>query len=225
MKTIRNISLVGLTIMFVLSSCTMEKRVYRSGYHTEWLTAKHRGHNGNYKNGSLCTPVQEDSSEQLDQTTVAATEQTTVEPDLIDDNTTSTNDGIDIVASVDNKQIILPKKTKNDWLSKTTEKPKNDEEQKPTFKSEFKKGAKMILANGDEPKTNGLALAGFICSLAGLFIFGFILGALAIIFSAIGLGKINKDSSKWKGKEFAIAGLVIGIVDIVAWLIILALLL
>ncbi|MFA5781374.1 MAG: DUF4190 domain-containing protein, partial [Bacteroidales bacterium] len=95
----------------------------------------------------------------------------------------------------------------------------------PTLKSEFKKGAKMIASYSDDPKTNGSALTGFILSLVGLFLFGFILGVLAIIFSAIGLGKIKKDSSKWKGKGLAIAGLIIGIIDIIGWLILIALIL
>jgi hypothetical protein len=62
------------------------------------------------------------------------------------------------------------------------------------------------------PKKNGLAVAGFIASLVGLFIFGIILGILAIIFGAIGL------ESQRRG--LAIAALIIGIVDIVAAVII-----
>jgi hypothetical protein len=52
-----------------------------------------------------------------------------------------------------------------------------------------------------------------------------VLGILGIIFSAIGLGKISKDSSRWKGKGMAIAGLVVGVVDIILWIILLALIL
>jgi len=276
MKTIRNILLIGLTIMFVLTSCTMEKRVYRSGYHTEWLTAKLKGHSGNYKNCSVCTPSQKESSVQLDQTTIAK------DPDLIDDNTTSTDDGI--VASVDNKQIILTKKKKNDWLTKskiinqenqrTIEQDqecdiiilKNGQEIKakvlevgtteikykmcdnlngPTFSKsksdifmiKYPNGTKTVISEIDnksasnqttisgDKKTEPLSLISFISSLVGLLVFGILFGTASVIMSAIGLGKINKNPEKWKGKGFAIAGIIIGLIDILAFFIILALLL
>ena len=41
MKAIKQISFIGLAIMFVLNSCTMEKRVYTSGYHVAWKNGKH----------------------------------------------------------------------------------------------------------------------------------------------------------------------------------------
>lgn len=53
-------------------------------------------------------------------------------------------------------------------------------------------------------KTNGLAVAGFVTSLACC-------SPVAIVLSAIGLSQINKDPSQ-KGKGLAIAGLTIGIV-------------
>ena len=62
---------------------------------------------------------------------------------------------------------------------------------------------------------SGFAIAGFVLSIVGLFIFAIILSPLAIIFSALGL-KSDK-------KGLAIAGLVIGILGLVLWLILLAL--
>lgn len=53
-------------------------------------------------------------------------------------------------------------------------------------------------------KTNGLAVAGFVSSLACC-------SPVGIILSAIGLNQINKDSSQ-KGRGLAVAGLTIGIV-------------
>lgn len=52
-------------------------------------------------------------------------------------------------------------------------------------------------------RTNGLAIAGFLTSLACC-------SPVGIILSAIGLSQINKDASQ-KGKGFAIAGIIIGI--------------
>jgi len=77
--------------------------------------------------------------------------------------------------------------------------------------------------NNGEPKTEGLGLAGFISGLVGLFILGILFGLIAIIFGAISLGKINKNPDKFKGKGFAITSLILGIIDVVAVLILLAL--
>jgi hypothetical protein len=41
MKSIKQLSFIGLAIALVLTSCTMEKRVYMSGYHIEWKKSKH----------------------------------------------------------------------------------------------------------------------------------------------------------------------------------------
>lgn len=54
-----------------------------------------------------------------------------------------------------------------------------------------------------QSETNGLALAGFICS--------FFVPVVGVVLSAIGLGKANRSASK-NGKGFAIAGLAISIV-------------
>lgn len=71
-------------------------------------------------------------------------------------------------------------------------------------------------------KTEGLGLAGFISSLVGLFIAGIPLGAIAIIFGAISLSKIKKNPQRYKGRGFAIASVVIGIIDVIATIILLA---
>ncbi len=62
-------------------------------------------------------------------------------------------------------------------------------------------------------KTNGLAISGFIIGLLSLFIAGIPLGIVAIIFSAISLGQIKKKGEK--GRGFAIAGLILGIIGLV----------
>ena len=61
-------------------------------------------------------------------------------------------------------------------------------------------------------KTNGLAIAGFVTSLACC-------SPVGIILSAIGLNQINKDPNQ-KGKGLATAGLIIGIVFFVLMFII-----
>jgi hypothetical protein len=63
-------------------------------------------------------------------------------------------------------------------------------------------------------KTDGMAIAGFVCGIVGLIVAGIILGVLAIVFSIISLGHINKDPNK-KGKGLAIAGLILGVLDVI----------
>lgn len=78
------------------------------------------------------------------------------------------------------------------------------------------------ISTADVKEIEPLSLISFISSLVGLFIFGIPLGIASIIMSAIGQQKINNNPEKWKGKGLAIAGLVIGIVDIIGALIFLA---
>ncbi len=63
-------------------------------------------------------------------------------------------------------------------------------------------------------KTSGTAIAGFVCALVGLFILPLILGILGISLGATAL-KHMKVFTNEKGKGLAIAGLVVGIVDVV----------
>lgn len=64
-----------------------------------------------------------------------------------------------------------------------------------------------------EASSNGLALAGFIVSLCSLIInFGGLVGLVGTVLSGVGLSKVK---STGKGKGFAIAGLIIGIISII----------
>ena len=74
-------------------------------------------------------------------------------------------------------------------------------------------------SNSVEKKNNGLALASFILSLVGLVIAGIPCGILSIIFGGISMVKFNPDTQK--NKWMAIVGLILGIVDIVATILVL----
>ena len=63
-------------------------------------------------------------------------------------------------------------------------------------------------------KQNSMALTSFILSLVGLIVAGLPCGIVAIIIGIIGLVKF--DATKEKGKGFAIAGLIVGVIDVVA---------
>lgn len=102
MKTIINLTLIAMTVTFVLTSCQMQKVVYKSGNHTERITAKHNGHNGKNKNCSRCIALQEENSVQVDQTKIVKVQQKIIDPVLFAYNTTSSDESTYIVSSVEN---------------------------------------------------------------------------------------------------------------------------
>lgn len=65
---------------------------------------------------------------------------------------------------------------------------------------------------------NGLAVAGLVCGIVGVLIANIILGPLAIIFGGVALSRANKGAPR---KNMAIAALVLGIVDLVVWVVVL----
>ena len=69
-------------------------------------------------------------------------------------------------------------------------------------------------ANQGEAKTNGQAIASFVLSIVGLFIFGLICGILALSMGVTSLKHIKAFPNE-KGKGLAIAGIVIGSIDCV----------
>lgn len=71
-------------------------------------------------------------------------------------------------------------------------------------------------------KTDGMAVTGFIGSLVGLFILGIPLGIMAFVFGTISLGKIQRHPERYKGKGFAIASIIIGAIDVIGMLIVIA---
>ena len=79
----------------------------------------------------------------------------------------------------------------------------------------------MSSTNTIPAKVEGLGLAGFVSSLVGLFIASIPLGIIAIVFGNISLSKIKKNPQRYKGKGFAVASIIIGIVDVVAMIVLL----
>lgn len=94
MKSLKQLSFIGLAIMLVLSSCTMEKRVYMSGYHIEWNKSKH--------NPDRQELAINDNGKQTEQNQIETIEQSENETNTIDNN---------ITASVDNSVIASSHKT------------------------------------------------------------------------------------------------------------------
>ncbi len=70
---------------------------------------------------------------------------------------------------------------------------------------------------------NGLAIASFICALAGIPLFGLITGMVAVVLAVIALGAIRASSQR--GLGLALGGLLLGLVDVVGWIALIVMLL
>ena len=144
MKSIKQLSFIGLATMLVLSSCTMEKRVYMSGYHIEWKKSTH-----NLDRQELVS----NDGKLAEQNQLGTVEQSENENKKID-NAASVNDN-SLTASVDNSVIIPSRKTVS--FSKkentVTAKTNSTSEIKTVVKSDSKKNKKANnKSGGDVPK-------------------------------------------------------------------------
>ncbi|MEW2076365.1 DUF4190 domain-containing protein [Streptomyces sp. NPDC012403] len=66
-------------------------------------------------------------------------------------------------------------------------------------------------------RTNGLAIASLCCGIIGLFFLNIVLGPLAIVFGAVA----RRQAAAGNGAGMAKAGIVLGIVDVVLWIVLL----
>ena len=241
MNTLKKLSFIGLIITLLLPSCTMQKRLYMDGYHFESLTTKHKRHNRTFKNCSLSTKKKNRLLQPDENYSITIESQTTAPP-INENNTIVTEDNTNIVASANKKQIILSQKEKHNTLSNNNIKTTISYSKVPpkhSFKQVFNNRIKTFtgvtknneLSNKkDKPRLSNSALVGFISSIVGLLLivailvwpslFGkmvtllsaTVLAILGIIVSAIGLVQ------KSKGRGFAVAGLVLGIILVITFL-------
>ena len=59
--------------------------------------------------------------------------------------------------------------------------------------------------------TSGMAIAGLICSILGLFCCGPLFSTLGLVFSVLGLSQINQNPLRYGGKGMAVAGIVLAL--------------
>jgi len=64
------------------------------------------------------------------------------------------------------------------------------------------------------------AVASLVCAVVGLLFFGIVLGVVAIFLGYQARNAIRLDPLKYKGDGIALAGLILGIFDVVAYVVI-----
>jgi S1-C subfamily serine protease len=69
----------------------------------------------------------------------------------------------------------------------------------------------------EKPATSRLAVAALICAVLGIPFFGAVTGLVAILLGSLALGEISKTHRK--GSGLAAAGVILGLVDVVAWIV------
>jgi len=211
MKLIRQTFLCFFGLALVFSSCSIDKRQHLAGYHIDWKgkskkTIQEKEQDKTALNG-IDSPITE-----IAQQDIAAPIEIVDVPTL---DAIAKEVALTHKASIEKSGLYNKKKTLVQNFSQG-------------FNLEIKErtiSGSVIFK--DEPvkvKTDGRAIFGFIAALAGLIIFAIPFGILAVIFSGIALSRIKKSETYVKGKGLAIAGLIIGFIDIIAGIYIISML-
>ncbi|MEV3861462.1 DUF4190 domain-containing protein [Streptomyces sp. NPDC050095] len=74
-------------------------------------------------------------------------------------------------------------------------------------------------AASSHSRTNGLAIAGLVCGIVGVFFLNIVLGPLAIIFGAVGIRQANVKGGGGMSK----AAIILGVVDLIVFGVLIAL--
>lgn len=71
------------------------------------------------------------------------------------------------------------------------------------------------------PPANGLAVAGLICGVLGLFCCGPLFSTAALVLSVMALSQINQNPTRYSGKNLALAGIALAVVGYVLFAVLL----
>jgi TM2 domain-containing membrane protein YozV len=156
--------------IFMVSSCTIEKRLYNSGYHVEWNHSK--------KHVETNQLVQEESSSEVREVATVEVSRT-ADVDQVSEETVAINDVAELtVVSIDESTIssVVESKT-NSASSNVTSVSDNEKQMKAAQFKEIKKAQKSKAPSGGKSQI----IAAVLCFLLGtLGIHRFYLGYTGI---------------------------------------------
>lgn len=167
MKSLQQLLFIGLAIALMLTSCTMEKRVYMPGYYTEWNKSKHNSDRQQLVSNVSKTKNQTVTVEQSG--TATNTFDNSFTPTVTDDN---------ITASLDNNSVIIPSHETvafDKKINAASTKTNSSSETKISIpnKKELKNTLRKINANsasGDEGGSGALSAFGWIVLIVGFLV-------------------------------------------------------
>lgn len=194
---LKQISSFTISIGIVVSSCSVEKRVYMTGFNVKWNRAiqdNHKQRTYRINNKELNTDAQKVINVAIPSKSINST--------LIDTNSSADNT---ITTSID-KSIFIATSPKYNLGKKVS----------PSYSGKINKFPILIKHNNpDNKKVHPLAIVGFIFSILGFNVLLIVGAVLGIVFSAIALHQINNNPDIYKGKELARWGLFIGIATLI----------
>ena len=225
MKKKTHLLLIAVAIVSLISSCSMEKRLYLPGYNVEWKKSDISKRNMDFAYENLTTK-----------------EQAVENPQLFPANTDELDMDATLTASNDNSLIV----------SGSIYKQRNVQQSDNIVNAKKEKSTNILRAKFQDDLTvnttqkaesgggaNGLAVASLILGIAGIiFLFlpsiafaliALLSSILSIVFGFVALGAIRKnresshDDNKQGGKGLAIAGLICGFLGLFIWISVIAL--
>jgi hypothetical protein len=208
-KILQFTTITIVSILFLSSCCSVQKRLYRDGYSVTW----------NHKKSEIKQDaVQKDITDETiiaEESTVAEVPGGVTEPQVKNEEAKES-----ATVSVETKPVI-PEKKKG-IISKIIKEDTPEEIERinngskaAAFKSGFKKGLKLMMPATVEDRITGWAIASFVLGILSLFAYygAFLLGLLAIIFGIIAIRKVKNEG--YRGNTLAWLGLIFGIIGII----------
>jgi hypothetical protein len=211
------LAIFSVVFSLLFTSCALEKRVHNSGFHMEWFGAKQHGPQVQAKkekskdNAAVFTP---DSQENF-----ALAPSETLSHDIDEAPVVTELSTLPALASATKTSGV--KKAKVNKFQRFAVAKTHAALSALSFQKLLSQPMQESAPSNESGTTSGFAVAGFVLGLLGFLLvlitgWPFLMGTMAVIFSAIGLGDTNKGKS---GKGMATAGLILGIVSIVLfWL-------
>jgi len=189
---IKNLTLLFIISTLLISSCSIQKRVYNNGYHITWNTM--------HKSMNNCSQelLTEDKAESKNPENEIDQVPTKLEKISKNQNEITTSSFID---------QAIEKPTDNDLIQRISEK-KQIGHLKNKFNNPLKKIVKKQNEKDPDAKINGFGLASFIIGvLSVLFL---LVGIIGLVFAIISLRQFKNNPGKYSHKWMAIVGLIIG---------------
>lgn len=221
---------ITLSLLLFASSCSIQKRLYRPGYSVDWKNVEtHADFKTNSQSIELKEvtvldetispeslahhePLVKSYNEPIKKVTQNATH-TDNSPDSTECDIIIFENGTEIKVKIKDigSEEITYIKCEDKSGTVFSVKIDNVSEVK-IHKGSVESNSKIDTNDSENPKAELFGIAGLVCAVIPFIIP--VGGLLAIIFGGISLNRIRKEPHKYKGRGFAIASLILGILQI-----------